>query len=301
MRPLSVAPLAPHRAAPPPSREPRPAVKGMAPKRKAEESAASPPPQKKAVPAEGSGDTLESVASRCRDNITGTLLVDPVIAEDGHTYERRAISEWFRRRAPPTSPLTHEEMGTSLKQNYAIRAIVEDLATSPGLPRLERAEWHVARGKLHCERTTETGAIAAQPPHSCGGGGGAGTSGGGGGFVFRPPDVRAARAAFERAERLLEDGEGKGADDPTARQLAEEASVCREICDRVLDVSKLRDRAAAAGLDVTWADDAFDAIFRRRGVRLALFQKLARAGAEMQRRFNVGVFEATPEGRASTL
>eukprot|EP00629_Pelagomonadales_sp_RCC1024_P004255 CAMPEP_0119279818 /NCGR_PEP_ID=MMETSP1329-20130426/21560_1 /TAXON_ID=114041 /ORGANISM="Genus nov. species nov., Strain RCC1024" /LENGTH=91 /DNA_ID=CAMNT_0007280383 /DNA_START=185 /DNA_END=456 /DNA_ORIENTATION=- len=66
--------------------------------------------------------TLESVASRCRDNITGALLVDPVIAEDGHTYERRAITEWFRRRAPPTSPLTHEEMGKELRQNYTIRA-----------------------------------------------------------------------------------------------------------------------------------------------------------------------------------
>ena len=228
----------------------------MAPKRKAEEPPAesgAPPAKQKKANSE-SGDTLESVASRCRDNITGTLLVDPVIAEDGHTYERRAIAEWFRRRAPPTSPLTHEQMGTQLKQNYAIRAIVEDLATSPGLPRSERAEWHVARGKLHCERVAEPGR----------------------GGRARDPDVRAARAAFERAERLLEDAEGEGGDDPAARRLAEEASVCREICDRVLDVSRLRDRARAAGVDVDWADDAFDAIFKRAGVRLHLFQKLAR-------------------------
>ncbi|KAH8050253.1 hypothetical protein JL722_11457 [Aureococcus anophagefferens] len=186
----------------------------MAPKRKAEEPPAesgAPPAKQKKANSE-SGDTLESVASRCRDNITGTLLVDPVIAEDGHTYERRAIAEWFRRRAPPTSPLTHEQMGTQLKQNYAIRAIVEDLATSPGLPRSERAEWHVARGKLHCERVAEPGR----------------------GGRARDPDAR-ARAAFERGERLLEDAEGEGGDDPAARRLAEEASVCREICDRVLD------------------------------------------------------------------
>ena len=30
------------------------------------------------------------------------------------------------------------------------------------------------------------------------------------------------------------------------------------------------------GVDVGWADDAFDAIFKRAGVRLHLFQKLAR-------------------------
>ena len=37
------------------------------------------------------------------------------------------------------------------------------------------------------------------------------------------------------------------------------AAVCRELCDRVLDVARLRERAAAAAVDCTFADDAFDA------------------------------------------
>ena len=38
-------------------------------------------------------------------------MVDPVVAADGHTYERDAIEQWYRtRRARPPvlSPATHE-------------------------------------------------------------------------------------------------------------------------------------------------------------------------------------------------
>lgn len=202
-------------------------------------------------------DTLEVVASRCRDNITGSLLVDPVVAEDGHTYERRAIKEWFRRRAPATSPLTHEEIGTKLKENYALRAIVEDLATSPGLPRLERAEWYLARGKLMCGSRREK----------------ANTS------KHLAPDVRGARKAFERAARLLDDTSSSSSsmdNDLSAKRLRDEALICREICDRILDVARLRDTASVAGIDLAWAEGAYEAIFLSKGIRLTVFQKLAR-------------------------
>ncbi|KAJ8609483.1 hypothetical protein CTAYLR_005435 [Chrysophaeum taylorii] len=209
---------------------------------------------------QGACDTLEMVASRCRDNITGGLLVDPVVAEDGHTYERRAIKEWFRRRTPATSPLTHEEIGTRVKENYAIRAIVEDLVSSPGLPRFERAEWYLARGKLLCERSrAETSSLAPELLPSSG---------------SSSPDIRSARNAFERAERLVDSD--NGVDDPSAKRLREEAQICREMCDRVLDVSRLRRQASEAGIDVNWVDDAYDAIFRPVGVKLTMFQKLAR-------------------------
>ena len=50
---------------------------------------------------------------------------DPVIAFDGHTYERRAIEHWFERRR--TSPKTGEALdNTVLRPNHAIRGqIVE--------------------------------------------------------------------------------------------------------------------------------------------------------------------------------
>ena len=149
-------------------------------KRKTDQSSSPPAPPAKQQKKE---TTLESVASRCRDAISGSLLVDPVIAEDGHTYERSTIREWFRRCAQqPTSPLTHERMGTELRRNFAVRAIVEDLASSPGLGAEERAEWHVARGRLLCERQESKDGEEANKP-----------------------DVRAARAAFERAARLVDE------------------------------------------------------------------------------------------------
>jgi hypothetical protein len=31
-------------------------------------------------------------------SITGQLFIDPVVTEDGHTYEREAISEWIHQK-----------------------------------------------------------------------------------------------------------------------------------------------------------------------------------------------------------
>ena len=218
-------------------------------KRKTDQSSSPPAPPAKQQKKE---TTLESVASRCRDAISGSLLVDPVIAEDGHTYERSTIREWFRRCAQqPTSPLTHERMGTELRRNFAVRAIVEDLASSPGLGAEERAEWHVARGRLLCERQESKDGDEANKP-----------------------DVRAARAAFERAARLVDEPPAGGDAPPTA--LGEEARVCRDLCDALLDVARLRARAATAKVDITFADTAFDALFRPAGARLTRFQQLTR-------------------------
>ena len=57
--------------------------------------------------------------------ITQELMDDPVMAFDGHTYERRAIESWLKRRH--TSPKTGEELTTAvLLPNHAIRGqIVE--------------------------------------------------------------------------------------------------------------------------------------------------------------------------------
>lgn len=44
--------------------------------------------------------------------ITQELMQEPVVAADGHVYERRAIEEWFRCRHPPTSPLTGQQLSS---------------------------------------------------------------------------------------------------------------------------------------------------------------------------------------------
>lgn len=38
------------------------------------------------------------------------IMIDPVIAYDGYTYERSAIEEWFKRKN--TSPMTLETLGS---------------------------------------------------------------------------------------------------------------------------------------------------------------------------------------------
>ncbi len=56
--------------------------------------------------------------------ISRERMRDPVIAADGHTYERAAIEQWLRKSA--TSPVTRARMtATTLIPNFALRAIAD--------------------------------------------------------------------------------------------------------------------------------------------------------------------------------
>ena len=57
--------------------------------------------------------------------ITLEVLNDPVIAEDGHTYERDAIRRWLILRQ--TSPLTGEAMGNRLVPNLTIKSMLSQV------------------------------------------------------------------------------------------------------------------------------------------------------------------------------
>ena len=57
---------------------------------------------------------------------------DPVVAADGHTYERAAIAAWIERQAaagrPPRSPMTNERLaGAALVPNHVVKAAVREL------------------------------------------------------------------------------------------------------------------------------------------------------------------------------
>ena len=63
--------------------------------------------------------------------ITQEEMRDPVMAGDGHCYERAAIVDWFRRAArrqvPPTSPNTGAELtSTELVPNHSLRQAIEE-------------------------------------------------------------------------------------------------------------------------------------------------------------------------------
>lgn len=52
------------------------------------------------------------------------LLHDPVVAADGHTYERQHIAEWLMKSN--TSPMTNETMDHKhLIPNLALRAVMD--------------------------------------------------------------------------------------------------------------------------------------------------------------------------------
>ena len=56
--------------------------------------------------------------------ITQTVMIDPVIGDDGITYERSAINQWLQSHN--TSPVTRIIMSTNLIPNIALRNTIQD-------------------------------------------------------------------------------------------------------------------------------------------------------------------------------
>ena len=61
--------------------------------------------------------------------ITACLMEDPVIAEDGYTYEREAIKEWISQssRSPMTNMVMRE--AKRLIPNHALRSAISEWST----------------------------------------------------------------------------------------------------------------------------------------------------------------------------
>jgi hypothetical protein len=59
--------------------------------------------------------------------ILGIVFTDPVMASDGHTYERSAITEWIERRGGGNSPMTRERLRIDdLRPNFALRTTISE-------------------------------------------------------------------------------------------------------------------------------------------------------------------------------
>jgi hypothetical protein len=67
----------------------------------------------------------EFVANLVECPITLKRMVDPVIAADGHTYERLAILEWFEKHA--RSPVTNMQIGKVLLPNHFAKSLIEQM------------------------------------------------------------------------------------------------------------------------------------------------------------------------------
>jgi hypothetical protein len=85
---------------------------------------------------QGLGD--EGIPDECFCPISQEIMEDPVIAQDGHTYERTAIQQWFgtgRRTSPKTGARL---LSIELLPNYTMRSLIQDLkARIPVLARHE--------------------------------------------------------------------------------------------------------------------------------------------------------------------
>lgn len=60
--------------------------------------------------------------------ITFGIFYDPVIAEDGHTYEKWAILKWFENNN--RSPKTNKPIGNCLISNTALKILIEQIKES---------------------------------------------------------------------------------------------------------------------------------------------------------------------------
>ena len=54
--------------------------------------------------------------------ITLERFADPVVAEDGQTYERSALVAWVAKT--PTSPTTGQPMGDTIVPNHLLRRLI---------------------------------------------------------------------------------------------------------------------------------------------------------------------------------
>lgn len=61
--------------------------------------------------------------------ISYEIMADPVVASDGHTYDRKSIEAWFKQNT--TSPLTGVKLNNlSLTPNYLVKNLIEMMGSS---------------------------------------------------------------------------------------------------------------------------------------------------------------------------
>lgn len=93
---------------------------------------------------------LERIVEQYRCPITKQLLVDPVVAEDGHFYEREALMRWLATRKGAGAP-----MGTVMGVP-GLRQTLDDLVSVGLLNDGESHQFFLARGQ---ERALRTGQV----------------------------------------------------------------------------------------------------------------------------------------------
>ena len=82
---------------------------------------------------------LQSIANQFLCPITHELPINPVVAEDGRTYEKDAIKTWLRKSK--RSPYTGLEMGTTLLAVTQVRNTIEEVVLSEAIDSGTALSW----------------------------------------------------------------------------------------------------------------------------------------------------------------
>ncbi len=75
------------------------------------------------APVSGSWVDEDSIPSEMMCPITRSPMTQPVVAEDGFTYQADQIQMWLKKRA--TSPMTGKSIGSTLIANHTLKALIQ--------------------------------------------------------------------------------------------------------------------------------------------------------------------------------
>eukprot|EP00629_Pelagomonadales_sp_RCC1024_P007111 CAMPEP_0119277216 /NCGR_PEP_ID=MMETSP1329-20130426/16755_1 /TAXON_ID=114041 /ORGANISM="Genus nov. species nov., Strain RCC1024" /LENGTH=249 /DNA_ID=CAMNT_0007277679 /DNA_START=109 /DNA_END=855 /DNA_ORIENTATION=+ len=90
-------------------------------------------------------DAMGALVASVTCSITSSLCVCPVVAEDGHTYERAAIERWFEKKL--TSPHTNKSIGRTLLDSLTARQQIQALIENGAVDDEAAAVWHLESAK----------------------------------------------------------------------------------------------------------------------------------------------------------
>ena len=85
--------------------------------------------------------SVDNAAEELVCPITAELPVDPVMAEDGRVYERRAIEDWIERPGELKSPTLNTPMGPRLLPAKQVRNIIEQMVRTGSISGPKADAW----------------------------------------------------------------------------------------------------------------------------------------------------------------
>ena len=104
--------------------------------------------------------SLEAVVENVLCPITSALPVRPVVAEDGHVYERDAIARWLSSKA--TSPMTNAAIGPHLVDAGHMRTLTRSIIESGAVDDDSAAAWHYESAKAMADGKLAGGTLSVK-------------------------------------------------------------------------------------------------------------------------------------------